>query len=562
MKGYKKSIVLMLTMSGLSLILQASSTPGENTKRLSIEERLEQQEKMILMLQERILQLESQRVACKEPAVTKTLISSTPPSSTLSPQKSQKTTQRLSQTEMEVKKSSPDTRKIASNEITSSKDNLTVAGATSQISNNSKSMSKVSESSDTKRTTQTLSKNESEKSSFYISEYLSDNNTSLENKLMAAKEKTEVLSGSELESDDFPGSWPMFGTDMRMKIGGYVKADFVLDFDGTLDDSQFLMSTIPVEGTPEYGNDGYTSFFAKETRINFDIRRIKPGSPPLRAFIEGDFWSDGNQFRLRHAYLNVGDFLLGQTWTTLSFLESLPYMIDFAAGDALFGGRTPQIRYTNSITDQWTVALGVEELASLGIGNPYGLPGEAKRELPLLALRSDYRWDTGVLFLGTSITQLHWDGEGDGKSDDALQYDFVVAGRQEVGETNYVTWNVSYGEGSGENIIAFAGSNANAVLNADGKLQTMPAFSVILGGGHEWNSEWSSNLSYAYGWLDTPEDREAYALKRGGIGHVNLVWHPVQHFSTGVEYMWGAQRVQNDALGRAQRLQFMGRFDY
>lgn len=375
------------------------------------------------------------------------------------------------------------------------------------------------------------------------------------------RENTVVLSGAELKSDSFPGSWPMFGSDARMKIGGYLKADFVADFDGTTDPYQFLMSTIPVEGSPEYGNHGYTSFFAKETRINIDVRSNKPGEPVIRGFVEGDFFDATDQFRLRHAYINVGDFLIGQTWTTLSFLESLPFMIDFAAGDALFGGRTTQVRYTRSINNNWTVVIALEQLAFLGIENPNGLPGEASRQLPLLAARSDYRWTSGVLFLGTSIAQLHWDGGGTGESDDALQYDFVVAGRQAVG-ASYFTWNVAYGVGAGENILAFAGSEANAVLNTDNKLETIPAFSAVVGGGYEWNEKWSSNLSYAYGWLDTPESRDPYALKRGGIGHVNLIWKPFDKFSTGVEYMWGSQRAQNDALGSAQRIQCMAKLDF
>lgn len=374
-------------------------------------------------------------------------------------------------------------------------------------------------------------------------------------------ENTEVLSGTALKSDSFPGSWPMFGSDARMKIGGYFKADFVADFDGTTDPYQFLMSTIPVKGSPEYGNEGYTSFFAKETRINIDVRRNEPGHPVIRGFVEGDFFDAEDQFRLRHAYINVGDFLIGQTWTTLSFLESLPYMIDFAAGDALFGGRTTQIRYTRSINNEWTVAVAMEQLSFLGIENPNGLPGKATRQMPLLAARSDYRWSSGVLFLGTSIAELHWDGGETGPSDSAFQYDFVVAGRQAVGPA-YFTWNFGYGEGAGENIMAFAGSHANAVLNADGKLETIPAFSAVVGGGYKWNMEWSSNLSYAYGWLDTPDSRDPYALKRGGIGHVNLVWNPYKPFSTGVEFMWGTQRAQNDALGSATRLQYMAKLDF
>ncbi len=380
--------------------------------------------------------------------------------------------------------------------------------------------------------------------------------------LGAVKETTEVLSGIELVSDDFAGSWPMFGNDVRMKIGGYVKADFVVDFDGTLDKTQFLMRTIPVEGTPEHGGDPYVALFSKETRFNIDVRRIREGAPPLRGFVEGDFFSAGSQFRLRHAYISAGDFLIGQTWTTLSFLESLPFMIDFAAGDALFGGRETQIRYTRTVSDLWKIGFALENLGLLGIENPSGLPGTATTQMPLIAARGDCRWDTGVLFLGTSVAQLHWDGAGSDPSSSAMQFDVVVAGRQKVGAPNYVTWNFGYGIGAGENIMAFAGSDANAVLNPDGSLDTMPALSMVLGAGHEWNAQWSSNLSYAYGALDTPDSRDPLALKRGGIGHVNLIFSPRDNFSTGVEFMWGTQRAQNDARGDASRAQWMAKYAF
>jgi len=116
------------------------------------------------------------------------------------------------------------------------------------------------------------------------------------------RESQQLMTGDELTLKEFPGSWPMFGSDMRMKIGGYIKTDLVFDLDGTTDKTQFLMSTIPVEGTPEHANDGYTAFFAKETRFNIDVRRVTQGAPPLRAFIEGDFFSAGTQFRLRHDF--------------------------------------------------------------------------------------------------------------------------------------------------------------------------------------------------------------------------------------------------------------------
>ncbi|WP_422362184.1 DcaP family trimeric outer membrane transporter [Reichenbachiella sp.] len=376
------------------------------------------------------------------------------------------------------------------------------------------------------------------------------------------KESVLRTARERLVNDDFPGSWPMFGSDLRMKIGGYLKSDFLYDFDGTRDKSQFLMSSIPVEGQPEYGDEGYTYFLVKETRINIDVRRSNEDKIPLQLFFEGDFFTDDNRFRIRHSYITAGDFIIGQTWTTISFLESMAYMIDFAAGDALFGGRSIQVRYQKQLSDKIKVAAGLEYQPFLGIENPNNLPGKASVQLPLLALRMDYRWKTGVLFLGSSFAELRWDGGPGGPFDQTLQYDFVVAGRQYLGKNNYFTYNFSYGNASGENIIAFAGSNANAVLNAQGELEPMPAMSIMTGFMHRWTPKLESNFNYAYGWLDAPDTRAPFALKRGGIGHLNLVYIFDNNFSVATEYIWGAQRTSNDAYGNASRIQAMAKFQF
>jgi len=138
----------------------------------------------------------------------------------------------------------------------------------------------------------------------------------------------------------------------------------------------------------------------------------------------------------------------------------------------------------------------------------------------------------------------------------------VVAGRQYLGPDNFVTLNVSYGHGSGEDIMAFAGSDANAVLTPENQLQTLPSFAFVVGGMHRWTDQLATNASVAYGWLDTPEARDGLALKRGGTGHLNLIWQFTPEAAAGIEYMLGAQRVTNGATGLASRLQAMIRFDF
>ncbi|HXH86665.1 MAG TPA: hypothetical protein VNI35_07545, partial [Nitrospira sp.] len=103
------------------------------------------------------------------------------------------------------------------------------------------------------------------------------------------KDTHQVLTGSELIASDYPGSWPLFGTNYRMKIGGYVRLDALEDFDGTGDKYQFLIGEIPVSGSPEDGRASYYNMFVRETRFNFDIRKTSAGEPAQQLFIEMDF---------------------------------------------------------------------------------------------------------------------------------------------------------------------------------------------------------------------------------------------------------------------------------
>ena len=376
------------------------------------------------------------------------------------------------------------------------------------------------------------------------------------------REPHQVLTGDELVEENFPASWPMFGSEYRMKIGGRVKLDMLYDFNGSNDRYQFLISGIPVEGSPEYANRGYFNMFARESRFNIDMRRATPGKVPLQIFIEADFWSstDSFPFRLRHAYIIVGNWIFGQTWTTTSIMESIPNLIDFAAGDALYGGRAAQLKYQNRINDKWKWALGLEMMDYIGIDNPFDLPGRSSLGLPALAGRIDYSWKTGMVALGVNLAQMRWDG-GDSVYATAMQLAAVIGGRQYIGK-DYFTFNVAMGKGSGDNIMALTGSNSNAVLTPEGELETMPAIAVVFGFVHKWNDQFTSNLSVAYTTLDPSVYRAPESMKAGAVGHLNLIFQATQRLSTGIEYMWGEHRTKNNDFGGANRLQTMVKFDF
>lgn len=145
--------------------------------------------------------------------------------------------------------------------------------------------------------------------------------------------------------------------------------------------------------------------------------------------------------------------------------------------------------------------------------------------------------------LGGVVGQLRWDGEEIGPDATVGQWAVVVAGRQYIGSRDYVALNASYGDGTAEYITALAGSNANATLSADGRLETSRAENVSLGYAHKITESVSSNLAFAWTAIEPISLRAADGIRRGMVGHANLIWEVSGALSTGVEYMWGRREI-------------------
>jgi hypothetical protein len=376
-------------------------------------------------------------------------------------------------------------------------------------------------------------------------------------------EPTLTLTGDDLIAADFPGSVPLFGTDTRMRIGGYIKADAIFDFDGHGNSDQFLLNAIAIDGTPEADKGGYFNAHARETRFNLDFRETAPGAVPRQAFLEVDLFTNPGEretFRLRHAYVVNGDFLIGRSWSTLSELRALPYMVDFAFGDSLFGGRTDQVRWQRPAAGG-SFAVALEKPAGNSIANPLGLQGGASPRIPYLAARWSNDNMQRLLTVGTQIQQLRWDGEGGDNDDTALGWGVMAAGRWHLTDRAYLVGLASYSDGFSDAILALAGGGGSAVITPNG-LETDRAITLSVGAAINWSETWSTNFHYAY--LDRSGNsvRPGDTTESGGIGHINAIWRPVDKVRTGIELIWGGRTTLDGASGDGARLMGTFRYDF
>lgn len=369
-------------------------------------------------------------------------------------------------------------------------------------------------------------------------------------------------TGQDLIDASFPNSWPIFGTKARMAIGGYVKLDYIQDFDGIYDRYQVTVENIQVPGDGRPEQSGYMNMFARESRFNIDFRGQTKLGEPFRIYIEMDFWNlDRAPFnqtaRLRHIYGVYDRLLVGRTWGTGTDLYAVPSTIDFEAGDALAGTRRAQIRWEDKLGVKMKYAVGIEMLEYQGI-DALGQEGQASPALPLLVGRiTRLTKRGGRLMLSASVFQLRWDPDSSSTDQTALGWGVSFSGREYVGANkHYFFWQASYGDGWGSNILTFIG-DGSATLSPEGKLETMKALSY--GGGFVYNLSpvLATSLSSFWSEVDPTVHRDINNMSKGGTAHINLIWSPVRRINTGLEYIYGKRTNVDGKYGEASRLQFM-----
>lgn len=173
------------------------------------------------------------------------------------------------------------------------------------------------------------------------------------------------------------------GAGVKLSFYGFAKLDLVGDNNYDLGYTTGGMASVGA-GTVRDGGSGATAFesrFGVRGSIDTEIGEVKFN-------LEGDFYGSpggSGNFRLRHAYGEVGPLLAGQTWANWMPLEGTPGAIqDFngAAGGTNY--RVAQLRYTFRPNEQWRLSLALEEDYAPGAQSELALSAFAGYAAPRL----------------------------------------------------------------------------------------------------------------------------------------------------------------------------------
>ena len=225
--------------------------------------------------------------------------------------------------------------------------------------------------------------------------------------------------------------------------------------------------------------------------------------------------------------------------------------------------RQAQVRWTQPVTNELTLALGLENPSgdftdSAGGDNS----SDALNQWPDLTshLRLQDFW--GHLQLGGLVRQIQFD-DGVGQSDNVLGWGMALSGTiYMAGHQDNIQFQATYGDGVGRYIQGFIGTGSDAAPSASGEFEALPAGAAFLSYQHWWTDTLRSSVGGEYGEVDNSAGQLGTAIKNFQGAAVNLVWSIVPRVTLGLQYAWARNEVKDGRDGTARRLQATTQFNF
>jgi len=358
----------------------------------------------------------------------------------------------------------------------------------------------------------------------------------------------------------YPGFFRLPGTQTFLKIGGYFKTDFIYDGKPAGDPERFIPSSFPV-GLPGVNN---TTVSIRPTRMNLDFRVPVKTLGDVRFYVEADlFGSNSTTPRLRHAYTQAKNFLIGQTFSNFQDPDAGPDELDFQGPNSQVSIRNPQFRYTFKLAEKTSLSLAVEKASSdIAFKTPEfnALPNSPGPDgtVRLVQETSGGHIQVAALFraIGAYLPN--------GKADSVFGWGAMVAGAQKIVGKDTLTYQVAYGDGIGRyiNDISGLGIDAAVISSAEPRLRATPVIAPYFGYQHYWASKVRSSAIYGFDQVTNTAYQPGSTYHKSNYTAGNLIWNVFGSLNVGTEFLYGWVKKKDNSSVNAPRIMFSAKYDF
>lgn len=353
-------------------------------------------------------------------------------------------------------------------------------------------------------------------------------------------------------------------SDTDIKFYGIVRMDGALDFKDTAA-TQFVSNQTPSVNQTPAGNR--SAFTLTATRLGMDLAKNVNGTD-VKGKVEMDFWDglEGNgKLRIRHAYLDFNNWLIGQTASNMANIETNTESVDYTLFMGYAWTRNPQVRYNFNLAPAHNLKVAAEYVDS------------RTSELPALTAKYVYNEDDLTLvaqgFLNEKRATLAVDGSE--KDIDKMAWGVGAGFKYKLSPVNSVQGHI-YSVKGDQKFVSYTAQSAGVIngyasagdfsVNADqDDLHQNEVNTYVLGYSHKLSDQWRTNLVASL--LDY-DDSTAYAKnnpstnKRVSDLAANIFYTPVQSVDVGLEYHNGKREQFDGKEFDISRLNFVTTYKF
>ena len=338
-------------------------------------------------------------------------------------------------------------------------------------------------------------------------------------------------------------------TNTDVKLYGFIRGDANYILEGSAGDFSDVAKT-----------NGQTTdklvATAKTTRVGLDFKTNIEGAE-VGGKIEADFAGAAganDAFRLRHAYLTYGNWLVGQTQS--NFLSNhAPFMIDFSTNVGGGTTRVPMVRYGFDLTSATQLFFAAEK--------PSSSADHIKSSSPTLTAKLAHNFDDNKG--NASARALIEVAKDEDISKRKAGWGLAAGTTYQVLDPLKATLDVSYTKGV--NGILY-GTNANAAFvhdEDDRHIEQNEIWAVQTGLTYSILSNLKTSLGYGALFADKNSDYAKLndaANKEVQQAWLNLVYSPVKPIEFGIEYVNGERKTFENNKYKDNRIGLMGKYSF
>lgn len=363
----------------------------------------------------------------------------------------------------------------------------------------------------------------------------------------------------------YRGFFRLPGTETILKIGGYFKTDFIYDLKPAGNPAAFVPSSIPIPAVVGVNNANVS---IQPTRLSLDFRIPSTQLGDVRFYVEADmFGTNTTTPRLRHAYAQVRNILIGQTFSNFMDPDGFPDTLDFQGPNGMVSLRNPQLRYGFALSPSTTFYISVEKPSSDVIFTTPQFTDQPNAPSPDGAIRLRQEFERGhfqvaavfrsiAAFVPTTPTPKTGSIFGWGLN--------VSTGVKTFGMDN-VIFAVAAGHGISRYIQDTSGLGIDAEPKSSTALKATPAVGVEASYQHYWLRTLRSSAVYSYAAVNNTTFFSSFTpatYNHATYLASNLIWNPFGSLNVGAEFLYGWAMDQNGLKANAPRIQFSAKYSF